>query len=166
MAAGGRCVLDGGVVDGPGTFYAPVIAADIPTDSPLAVEESFGPAAAVFAVGDADEAVALANASSFGLSANLWTSDRARAQQLAPRIEAGGVFINATTASDPRVPFGGIKRSGYGRELGREGIRYAMEDMTEIRLLVIRTPPGAQARTAETPARRAHRSGRPDPAAG
>ena len=123
LAAGGRCVLDGGVVDGPGTFYAPVIAADIPTDSPLAVEESFGPAAAIFAVGDADEAVALANASSFGLSANLWTSDRARAQQLAPRIEAGGVFINATTASDPRVPFGGIKRSGYGRELGREGIR-------------------------------------------
>ena len=123
LAAGGKPVLEGGVVEGKGAFYAPVVAAGVPTDSPLAVEESFGPAAAVFSVADADEAVALANATSFGLSANLWTGDRDRARRLAPRIEAGGVFVNATTASDPRVPFGGIKRSGYGRELGREGIR-------------------------------------------
>lgn len=123
LSAGARAVLEGGPVDGPGAFYRPVVAVDVPLDSPLAVEESFGPAAAIFRVDGEADAVALANASPYGLSANLWTGDPARADRLAPQIEAGGVFVNATTASDPRIPFGGVKRSGYGRELGREGIR-------------------------------------------
>lgn len=121
--AGARVVVRGGPVDGPGAFYRPTIAADVPLDSPLAVEESFGPAAAIFRVDGEEEAVALANASSFGLAANLWTEDPGRAERLVPQIEAGGVFVNSTAASDPRVPIGGTKRSGYGRELGREGIR-------------------------------------------
>jgi succinate-semialdehyde dehydrogenase/glutarate-semialdehyde dehydrogenase len=123
LAAGARAVVRGGAVEGEGAFCRPTIAAEVPPDSPLAVEESFGPAAAVFMTRGEGEAVALANATRFGLSANLWTGDPDRADRLAPRIEAGGVFVNATTASDPRVPFGGIKASGYGRELGREGIR-------------------------------------------
>ncbi|MHA6287685.1 NAD-dependent succinate-semialdehyde dehydrogenase [Maricaulis sp. CAU 1757] len=120
---GARLVVPGGAVEGKGHFYAPTIATDIPSASPMAREETFGPAAAIFRVDNEDEAVELANNTSFGLSANLWTGDTSRADLIAPRIEAGSVFVNSTTASDPRVPFGGIKRSGYGRELGQEGIR-------------------------------------------
>jgi succinate-semialdehyde dehydrogenase/glutarate-semialdehyde dehydrogenase len=86
-------------------------------------EETFGPVAAVIRAVDADEAVALANRSQFGLGAALWTRDIERAKGLARRIETGAVFINGMVASDPRLPFGGVKRSGYGRELGEWGIR-------------------------------------------
>ena len=86
-------------------------------------EETFGPVAAVTRVTDADMAVRLANQSEFGLGASLWSRDIARARQLARRIDAGAVFINGMVASDPRLPFGGIKKSGYGRELGSYGIR-------------------------------------------
>ncbi len=85
-------------------------------------EETFGPVAAISAAADEEEAVALANRSSFGLGASVWTGDAARGDRLAERLEAGCVFVNGMVKSDPRLPFGGIKNSGYGRELGRHGM--------------------------------------------
>ncbi len=90
---------------------------------PMFHEETFGPAAAVIHARDAEHAIELANDSEFGLSSNIWTNNIARARELASQIEAGGVFINGMTASDPRLPFGGVKRSGYGRELSSFGIQ-------------------------------------------
>src|SRR5205807_4410868 len=86
-------------------------------------EETFGPVAAVIAARDADDAVRLANHSRYGLGASLWTNDTALAERLAAQIESGCVFVNGPVKSDPRLPFGGIKQSGYGRELSRDGIR-------------------------------------------
>jgi acyl-CoA reductase-like NAD-dependent aldehyde dehydrogenase len=123
VAAGGRVLVGHTVSDGPGAFYAPTVVGGVAPDSPLAREETFGPAAAVLRVPDEAAAIALANASPYGLSSSLWTEDLDRAKALARRIEAGAVFVNTMTASDPRVPFGGIKRSGWGRELGAFGIR-------------------------------------------
>ncbi len=120
---GARVLRAGGVVDGPGFFYSPAILADGPDDQPAFAEETFGPAALIVTAKDAEDAVAIANRSRYGLSANLWTADTERAKALAPGIEAGGVYVNGTTASDPRFPFGGIKRSGYGRELGGAGAK-------------------------------------------
>ncbi|RYZ61773.1 MAG: aldehyde dehydrogenase family protein, partial [Proteobacteria bacterium] len=115
-------VLTGGAArDGRGWFYEPtVIEAD--SDSPVTREETFGPVAALQSAPDADTAVAMANDSPFGLSAMLWTSDTDRARTLARQLQVGGVFINGVTASDPRLPVGGVKLSGYGRELAREGL--------------------------------------------
>ncbi len=90
---------------------------------PVFREETFGPVAAVIRARDAEEALRLANDTEYGLGASLWTRDTERAKQLARRVEAGNVFVNGLVASDPRLPFGGIKRSGYGRELGTFGIR-------------------------------------------
>jgi succinate-semialdehyde dehydrogenase/glutarate-semialdehyde dehydrogenase len=90
---------------------------------PMFRDETFGPAAALIRARDADHAVTLANDSTFGLGGNLWTRDIRRGRKLARRIESGNVFINGMTASDPRLPFGGVKRSGYGRELSAFGIR-------------------------------------------
>ncbi len=89
----------------------------------IATEETFGPVAAMMRARDAEHAVELANDSRFGLGGNLWTRDIARAERLATRLHSGGVFINGMTASDPRLPFGGVKKSGYGRELSSFGIR-------------------------------------------
>jgi len=92
-------------------------------DAPARRQETFGPLGIIVSARDAEDAIAIANDTEFGLSANLWTRDLDRAASLALKIEAGGVFVNSTTASDPRFPFGGIKKSGYGRELGAEGAR-------------------------------------------
>jgi acyl-CoA reductase-like NAD-dependent aldehyde dehydrogenase len=97
---------------------------------PLFDEEAFGPAAAVIRARDADDAVRLANNSKYGLGGNLWTRDIERAKRIARRLESGAVFINGMTASDPRLPFGGVKRSGYGRELSYFGIREFMNVQT------------------------------------
>nr|WP_263422388.1 aldehyde dehydrogenase family protein [Arthrobacter sp. StoSoilB5] len=86
-------------------------------------EETFGPVAAITRVSSTEEAIALANQTEFGLAAALWTQDIAKARELLPRIDAGAVFVNGMVVSDPRLPFGGIKKSGYGRELGPQGIR-------------------------------------------
>jgi succinate-semialdehyde dehydrogenase/glutarate-semialdehyde dehydrogenase len=106
-----------------GSFYAPTVLADVTPKMPVFAEETFGPVAALIRVRDADEAVSLANSSEYGLGANLWTRDIPRAEQLARRIESGQVFINGMVASDPRLPFGGVKHSGFGRELSAFGIR-------------------------------------------
>src|SRR3954464_9351545 len=111
------------MLEGPGYFYAPTVLVDVPADSPAAKEEIFGPVAAFFRVRDAAEAIAIANDSSFGLGANAWTTDPDEQQLFASELQAGLVFINGMVASDPRLPFGGVKRSGYGRELAAEGIR-------------------------------------------
>src|SRR5262245_16687388 len=122
--ARGAAVLLGGVVPpGPGAFYPPtVLTADGP-GVPAFDEETFGPVAMVVRARDDDDAVRLANASTYGLGASLWTQDRSRAERLVPRLEAGSVFVNGIVKSDPRLPFGGVKRSGYGRELAEYGPR-------------------------------------------
>lgn len=122
VEAGALLHLGGTPLPGPGCFYAPTVLADVPLDCPAATDELFGPVASVFRARDAAHAIALANRTRFGLSASLWTQDRARGKRLAAQIRAGAVFVNQMSASDPRLPFGGIGISGYGRELGREGI--------------------------------------------
>jgi succinate-semialdehyde dehydrogenase / glutarate-semialdehyde dehydrogenase len=123
IAEGARPVLGCQVPAGPGAYYPPSILADVKPGTLAAREELFGPVAAVMKARDADEAVAIANTSRFGLGASLWTRSPAQIERLVPRIEAGAVFVNGLVKSDPRLPFGGVKCSGYGRELGLEGIR-------------------------------------------
>lgn len=123
VAAGAKLLLGGQPIEGAGYFYAPTILDHVTPDMPAATEETFGPAAAVIRVKNAEEAIALANATEFGLGASIWSTDLESAKQLARQVEAGAVFINGLVASDARLPFGGIKQSGYGRELGEFGIR-------------------------------------------
>ncbi len=121
--AGATLLCGGEPLDGPGFYYPPTVLTDVTEDMPVFAEETFGPVAAIKVVADASEAVAIANRSPLGLGASIFTSDLEEARRLAERIEAGCVFVNRMTASDPRVPFGGVKASGYGRELGVFGIR-------------------------------------------
>ncbi|MFD2467800.1 NAD-dependent succinate-semialdehyde dehydrogenase [Amycolatopsis silviterrae] len=123
VAAGARVVTGGTVPDGPGFYYQPAVLDQVSPEMAVAAEETFGPVAAVVRAKDAAEAVDLANATEFGLGAALWTSDLDRADRIVPRLDAGAVFVNGIVASDPRLPFGGVKRSGYGRELGAFGLR-------------------------------------------
>jgi succinate-semialdehyde dehydrogenase/glutarate-semialdehyde dehydrogenase len=122
VRAGAKVLTGGGRIDGPGFFYRPTILADIPEDAPAYREEIFGPVAALFRAGDADHAIALANDSDFGLGSSVWTRDAAEARRFVDELEAGMTYVNAMVASDPRLPFGGVKQSGYGRELSRVGI--------------------------------------------
>jgi len=123
VAAGAKLRLGGKRLEGPGSFYAPTVLADVPPESPAAVEEIFGPVASLFRVRSLDEAIALANQTRFGLGASAWTRDEAEKERLIRGLEAGAVFINGMVKSDPRLPFGGIKKSGFGRELALQGIR-------------------------------------------
>jgi succinate-semialdehyde dehydrogenase / glutarate-semialdehyde dehydrogenase len=123
VAAGGIVLTGGKKLARPGNFYEPTVLANVPTDSPASCEEIFGPVATLFRVHGIAEAIALANATNFGLGATAWTTDNAEQEQFAVELEAGCVFINGMVASDPRLPFGGIKNSGYGRELSEFGIR-------------------------------------------
>jgi len=123
IQAGAKILTGGKRVPGPGFFFEPTILADIPTGDGFAREELFGPVAMLFRARDLDEAIALANRSPFGLGASIWTQDDAEQQRGIRELQAGQVFVNGIVASQPALPFGGIKQSGYGRELGVAGIR-------------------------------------------
>lgn len=123
VARGARLLLGGAPVPGRGFFYAPTVLGGVTRGMPAYDEELFGPVASIIAVRDEEEAVRVANDSSYGLSATLFTRNVARAQRLVPRLEAGAVFINDLVRSSPELPFGGTKQSGYGRELGAWGLR-------------------------------------------
>jgi succinate-semialdehyde dehydrogenase/glutarate-semialdehyde dehydrogenase len=137
LAAGARLLTGGARRPGAGFFYAPTVLADVVPGMAAFDEETFGPVAAVTRARDAADAVALANRSRFGLGASLWTGDPARGERLAKELEAGLVFVNGMVRSDPRLPFGGIKASGYGRELGTAGIR----EFVNIQSVSVFTPP-------------------------
>ena len=120
---GARVLIGGKAREGKGYFYEPTILTNVTPEMTVFKDETFGPVAAVIHARDAEHAIELANDSKFGLGSNLWTRNLEQARELAAQIEAGGVFINGMTASDPRLPFGGVKRSGYGRELSSFGIQ-------------------------------------------
>jgi acyl-CoA reductase-like NAD-dependent aldehyde dehydrogenase len=123
IAQGAKLVVGGARVPGRGYFFAPTVLSDVAPGMAAGCEEVFGPVAALIRARDAEDALRIANDSAFGLGANLWTADLTRARRLAREIESGQVFINGMVISDPRLPFGGVKRSGYGRELSEYGIR-------------------------------------------
>jgi succinate-semialdehyde dehydrogenase/glutarate-semialdehyde dehydrogenase len=123
VAAGARLLTGGHPLKRPGNFYAPTVLANIPKDSPAYREEFFGPVASIFRVKGVDQAIQIANDSRFGLGASAWTNDPAETERFINELEAGMVFLNKMVSSDPRMPFGGVKHSGHGRELAVNGIR-------------------------------------------
>jgi len=122
ILCGGERIVGPGGPDRPGCFYAPTVVTGITSDMRVATEEVFGPVALLYTVTDADEALALANDSEFGLGSSVWTNDPDEQQRFAVGIAAGQVFVNGMTVSMPQLPFGGIKSSGIGRELGSYGL--------------------------------------------
>jgi succinate-semialdehyde dehydrogenase/glutarate-semialdehyde dehydrogenase len=144
VAAGARLLLGGERLSRPGNFYSPTVLANVPRGSPAYSEELFGPVASLFRVRDAEEAIRIANDTIFGLGASVWTNDPSEQALFIDRIASGMVFINGMVASDPRLPFGGVKQSGYGRELSLFGIR----EFVNIKTVWIKQ--GAGARPSET----------------
>ena len=130
IAMGAKCLTGGNRIAGSGFFYEPTVLVNVSKDSPAFREEVFGPVAAILRVRDAEEAVDLANDNRYGLGASAWTNDPIEQEVFANSLESGMVFINSMVASDPRLPFGGVKRSGFGRELGAAGIREFMNAKT------------------------------------
>jgi succinate-semialdehyde dehydrogenase/glutarate-semialdehyde dehydrogenase len=123
IVAGAKLLTGGNRIHGPGFFYEPTVLVDVPRESPAYREEVFGPVASIFRVRNAADAIEMANDTTFGLAASAWTNDPEEQELFTSDLETGMVFINAMVASDPRLPFGGVKRSGFGRELGAAGIR-------------------------------------------
>ncbi len=123
IKAGARLLCGGKRADRTGAFYLPTVLTDVKKGMPVYEEETFGPVSAIIPVKDTEEAIAVANDSEFGLGGSVWSRDIEKAESVARRIESGAVFINGMTKSDPRLPFGGVKRSGYGRELSHYGIK-------------------------------------------
>jgi succinate-semialdehyde dehydrogenase / glutarate-semialdehyde dehydrogenase len=143
ISMGARVLLGGKAVDGKGYYFSPTVLADIPSGSPAAEEELFGPVASIFRARDVQHAIEIANSTQFGLGASAWTNETAERNELIERLEAGSVFINAMVASDPRLPFGGIKNSGYGRELSRHG----MLEFLNLKTVSIKAETGASSAT-------------------
>ena len=123
VKAGAKVLTGGHPLKRPGNYYAPTVLTNVPKDSPAYGEEFFGPVASIFRVKDVDEAIRLANDVRFGLGSSVWTNDEKERERFINELEAGMVFVNKMVASDPRIPFGGVKASGHGRELGLVGIR-------------------------------------------
>jgi len=142
LAKGARVLLGGHRLEGRGWFFAPTILGGVGREMPVFQEETFGPVAAVIRAEDEEEAVELANDTPYGLGASVWTSDPERGRRLGRQVQSGSLFVNGIVASDPRLPFGGVKRSGYGRELAAVGLR----EFTNIRTFWVQaagTPPPA-----------------------
>ena len=133
IAAGAKLLTGGNRIKRDGFFYEPTVLTDIPREAPAYHEEVFGPVALFFRAADSAEAIAIANDNQFGLGASAWTTDHDERELFISELESGMVFINGMVASDPRLPFGGVKRSGFGRELGPEGIR----EFTNAKTIVI-----------------------------
>ena len=133
IEAGAKVLTGGEPLDRGPAWYAPTVLVNVTLDMPVMAEETFGPAAAVIAFSTDAEAVELANATPYGLGASVWSADEERALDVGTRIDSGALFINANTASDPRLPFGGVKQSGYGRELGEAGAT----EFTNIRTILV-----------------------------
>lgn len=146
IQAGARVLTGGQPADRPGSFYLPTVLTNIPKNSPAYTEELFGPVASLFRARNVDEAISIANDTRFGLGASAWTNDEKERGRFVDELQAGMVFINQMVASDPRLPFGGVKRSGVGRELGVYGIR----EFTNIKTVWIEeaATSASQARTA------------------
>jgi succinate-semialdehyde dehydrogenase/glutarate-semialdehyde dehydrogenase len=123
VAAGARVLTGGKRLDRAGNFFEPTVLVEVDIQAPVSCEEIFGPVAMLFRVADIDEAIRIANATPFGLGSAAWTNDAGEQAKFIDELAAGAVFINGMVASDPRLPFGGVKHSGYGRELAEFGIR-------------------------------------------
>lgn len=130
IADGATLLLGGHKLEGEGNYYAPTVLADVKPGNTAFTKEIFGPVASIIVARDAEHALELANDSEFGLSGAIWSADKSRAQQMARRLVSGGVFINGFSASDPRVPIGGVKKSGFGRELSHFGLREFLNPQT------------------------------------
>ncbi len=145
VAAGARRLTGAQTIEQPGFWFRPGVLASIPESAPAFHEELFGPVALLFRVDDIDGAIALANRSHFGLGSSVWTTDEREERRFIDELEAGQTFVNAMVASDPRLPFGGVKHSGYGRELGSHGIRAFVNAKT---VFVAAKAAGLSAKTA------------------
>jgi succinate-semialdehyde dehydrogenase / glutarate-semialdehyde dehydrogenase len=132
--AGARVLTGGKPLGGPGNYYPPTVLTNVSKDSPAGCGELFGPVASMFRVKNAEEAIRVANDHRYGLGASAWTNEDRERDLFINELEAGMVFINQMVASDPRVPFGGVKRSGHGRELSVNGIR----EFTNVKTVWIR----------------------------